>query len=400
MVHVAERTTWIEPSASSVATQRARELRAEGHDIIALTQGQPDFDTPDHVLEAAINAMHAGETRYTPVMGTPALRDAIRFKFKRDNSLAYTDDQVMASNGGKQIVYNALMSTVEPGDEVIVTAPYWVSYPEMTKFAGGVPIKVLCREESGFKLTPEQLETAITSKTRWLILNSPNNPSGAVYSGHELRTLAEVLQPYQRIMVMCDDIYEHIIYDGVEMATMAEAAPLMFDRTLTLNGVSKAYAMTGWRIGIAGGPAGLIKTMSKLQNQSTGNPSSVSQAAAIAALIGPQNLVVERTKAFQHRRDRVLEMLNDVSGLSCRKPEGAFYVYPNCKGLIGRKSPNGKVMKDDRDVVIYLMEHGGVAAVHGEAYGLSPHFRLSFADSMENLEEACRRIQSACQALA
>ena len=400
MVHVAERTTWIEPSASSVATQRARELRAEGHDIIALTQGQPDFDTPDHVLEAAINAMHAGETRYTPVMGTPALRDAIRFKFKRDNSLAYTDDQVMASNGGKQIVYNALMSTVEPGDEVIVTAPYWVSYPEMTKFAGGVPIEVLCREESEFKLTPEQLETAITSKTRWLILNSPNNPSGAVYSGHELRTLAEVLQPYERIMVMCDDIYEHIIYDGVEMATMAEAAPPMFDRTLTLNGVSKAYAMTGWRIGIAGGPAGLIKTMSKLQNQSTGNPSSVSQAAAIAALIGPQNLVVERTKAFQHRRDRVLEMLNDVSGLSCRKPEGAFYVYPNCKGLIGRKSPNGKVMKDDRDVVMYLMEQGGVAAVHGEAYGLSPHFRLSFADSMENLEEACRRIQSACQALA
>ena len=400
MVHVAERTTWIEPSASSVATQRARELRAEGHDIIALTQGQPDFDTPDHVLEAAINAMHAGETRYTPVMGTPALRDAIRFKFKRDNSLTYTDDQVMASNGGKQIVYNALMSTVEPGDEVIVTAPYWVSYPEMTKFAGGVPIEILCREESGFKLTPEQLEAAITSKTRWLILNSPNNPSGAVYSGDQLRTLAEVLQPYERIMVMCDDIYEHIIYDGVEMATMAEAAPLMFDRTLTLNGVSKAYAMTGWRIGIAGGPAGLIKTMSKLQNQSTGNPSSVSQAAAIAALIGSQNLVVERTKAFQHRRDRVLEMLNDVSGLSCRKPEGAFYVYPNCKGLIGRKSPNGKVMKDDRDVVMYLMEQGGVAAVHGEAYGLSPHFRLSFADSMENLEEACRRIQSACQALA
>ena len=400
MVHVAERTTWIEPSASSVATQRARELRDEGHDIIALTQGQPDFDTPDHVLEAAINAMHAGETRYTPVMGTPALRDAIRFKFKRDNSLTYTDDQVMASNGGKQIVYNALMSTVEPGDEVIVTAPYWVSYPEMTKFAGGVPIEILCREESGFKLTPEQLEAAITSKTRWLILNSPNNPSGAVYSGDELRSLAEVLQPYERVMVMSDDIYEHIIYDGVEMATMAEAVPLMFDRTLTLNGVSKAYAMTGWRIGIAGGPAGLIKTMSKLQNQSTGNPSSVSQAAAIAAFIGPQNLVVERTKAFQHRRDRVLEMLNDVSGLSCRKPEGAFYVYPNCKGLIGRKSPNGKVMKDDRDVVMYLMEQGGVAAVHGEAYGLSPHFRLSFADSMENLEEACRRIQSACQALA
>ena len=400
MVHVAERTTWIEPSASSVATQRARELRAKGHDIISLTQGQPDFDTPNHVLEAAAKAMHAGETRYTPVMGTPALRDAIRFKFKRDNSLAYTDDQVMASNGGKQIVYNALMSTVEPGDEVIVTAPYWVSYPEMTKFAGGVPIEVLCQEESGFKLTPEQLETAITSKTRWLILNSPNNPSGAVYSGHELRMLAEVLQPYERIMVMCDDIYEHIIFEGVEMATMAEAAPFMFDRTLTLNGVSKAYAMTGWRIGIAGGPEGLIKTMSKLQNQSTGNPSSVSQAAAIAALTGPQNLVVERTKAFQRRRDRILEMLNDVSGLSCRRPEGAFYVYPNCKGLIGRKDPNGKVMKNDHDVVIYLMEEGGVAAVHGEAYGLSPHFRLSFADSMENLEEACRRIQSASQALA
>ncbi len=400
MVHVAKRTTWIEPSASSVATQRVRELRAEGHDIIALTQGQPDFDTPEHVIEAAIFAMQAGETRYTPVMGTPALRDSIRHKFKRDNDLDYADDQVMSANGGKQIVYNALMSTVDPGDEVIVTAPYWVSYPEMTKFAGGVPVEILCREENDFKLTAEQLDEVISPKTRWLILNSPNNPSGAVYSLKELRQIAELLEQHERIMVMTDDIYEHIIYDGINMATMASAAPFMFDRTLTINGVSKAYSMTGWRIGIAGGPARLIKTMSKLQNQSTGNPSSVSQAAAIAAFSGPQDIIVERAKAFQERRDRVVDMLNEVSGLSCWKPQGAFYVYPNCAGLIGRKSPEGKIMKTDRDVVLYLMEYGGVAAVHGEAYGLSPYFRLSFAESMENLEEACRRIQSACQALA
>ncbi|MBT6095661.1 MAG: pyridoxal phosphate-dependent aminotransferase [Rhodospirillaceae bacterium] len=400
MAHAAERTTRIEPSASSVATQRARELKAAGHDIIVMTQGQPDFDTPDHVIEAAISAMKKGETRYTPVMGTQDMRDAIREKFKRDNNLDYADNQVMVSAGGKQIVYNALMSTVDPGDEVIVTAPYWVSYPEMTQFAEGVPVVIECGDNSNFKLTPEQLAAAITPKTRWLVLNSPNNPSGAVYSADELRALAEVLKPHERVMVLSDDIYEHIIFDGRTYATMAEVAPFMFERTLTLNGVSKAYAMTGWRIGIAGGPADLIKTMSKLQNQSTGNACSVSQAAAVAAFTGPQDLVHERTAAFQARRDRVVEMLNEAEGLTCRTPEGAFYAYPNCAGLLGRKTPDGKVIHTDRDFVLYLMEHVGVATVHGEAYGLSPHIRLSTAAAMDELEEACRRIQIACQTLS
>ena len=400
MVHIAERTTRVEVSASSAATQRVRELRAEGHDIVALTQGQPDFPTPDYVMEAATAAMHAGQTAYTPVMGTPELRDAIRTKFKRDNELDFADAEVMASAGGKQVVYNALMATVEPGDEVIIGAPFWVSYKDMVQFAEGVPVILQCPEETNFKLTPEQLEAAITGKTRWLMLNSPNNPSGAVYTADELRALADVLRPHERIMVFSDDIYEHIIFDGRSYATMAQAAPDMRERCLTMNGVSKAYAMTGWRIGIAGGPADLIKTMSKLQNQSTGNPCSVSQAAAVAALAGPLDIVHERTAAFQERRDRIVAMLNDAAGLTCRTPEGAFYAYPNCAGLIGRRAPDGTVMNSDRDVVLYLMEQGGIAAVHGEAYGLSPHFRLSFAASMDELEEACRRIQAACQALA
>ena len=400
MVHVAERTTRIEPTASSVATQRARQLRAEGHDVIALTQGEPDFATPDHVLDAAYKAMKDGETRYTAVGGTAQLLDAIRYKFSRDNGLDYAADQVMAANGGKQVIYNALMSTVEPGDEVIMFAPYWVAYVDMTRFAEGVPVVVECDEANGFKVTPEQLEAAITPKTRWIIMNSPNNPAGGVYSADELRALADVLLRHERVMVMCDDIYEHIIFDGLEFATMAQVAPEMFDRTLTLNGVSKAYSMTGWRIGFCGGPAELIKVMSKLQNQSTGNTCSVAQAAAVAALTGPQDLVHERTAVFQRRRDLVVDMLNDAAGLSCLTPKGAFYAYPNCSGLIGRRAPSGQVMQADRDVVLYLMEQAGVGGVHGEAYGLSPHFRISFAASTEELEEACRRIQAACQALA
>jgi aspartate aminotransferase len=400
MVHAAERTTRIEPSASSVATQRARELKQQGHDIIALTQGQPDFDTPDHVIEAAIAAMKGGETRYTPVGGTPAMLDAIRLKFKRDNGLDYAANEVMASNGGKQVVYNALMATVEPGDEVIVLAPYWVSYTDMAKFADGVPVVVQCLEENGFKLTPEQLEAAITPKTRWLILNSPNNPAGSVYSESELKALGDVLARHERVLVMSDDIYEHIIFDGRRYSTLAAAAPHMRERTLTMNGVSKAYSMTGWRIGICGGPADLIKTMSKLQNQSTGNPSSVSQAAAVAAFAGPHEIVRERTAEFQKRRDRIVAMLNECAGLTCTTPEGAFYAFPNCAGLIGRKAPDGKVMQNDRDIVMFLLEHAGVAAVHGAAYGTSPHFRLSFAASMAEIEEACRRIQASCQALA
>jgi aspartate aminotransferase len=324
MVHAAERTTRIEPSASSVATQRARELKQQGHDIIALTQGQPDFDTPDHVIEAAIAAMKGGETRYTPVGGTPAMLDAIRLKFKRDNGLDYAAGEVMASNGGKQVVYNALMATVEPGDEVIVLAPYWVSYTDMAKFADGVPVVVQCLEENGFKLTPEQLEAAITPKTRWLILNSPNNPAGSVYSESELKALGDVLARHERVLVMSDDIYEHIIFDGRRYSTLAAAAPHMRERTLTMNGVSKAYSMTGWRIGICGGPADLIKTMSKLQNQSTGNPSSVSQAAAVAAFAGPHEIVRERTAEFQKRRNaqRMRRAhMHDARGRLLRVPE-------------------------------------------------------------------------------
>lgn len=400
MVHVAERTTRIEPTASSVATLRARELRAQGHDVIALSQGEPDFATPDHVIEAALRAMKEGETRYTAVVGTAELLDAIRVKFRRDNGLDYAAEQVMASNGGKQVIYNALMSTVEPGDEVIIPAPYWVSYVDMARFAEGVPVIVECHAENGFKLMPAQLEAAITPKTRWLFLNSPSNPSGAVYTADELKALADVLTRHERVMVFSDDIYEHIIFDGCEFATMAAVAPEMFERTVTMNGVSKAYSMTGWRIGFCGAPAGLIKTMSKLQNQSTGNPCSVAQAAAATALAGPLDLVHERTAQFQARRDRVVDMLNDAAGLSCLMPAGAFYAYPNCAGLIGRRAPDGKVMETDRDVVIYLMEQAGVAGVHGAAYGLSPHIRLSFAAAMDELEEACRRIQAACQALA
>ncbi|MAH85083.1 MAG: aspartate aminotransferase [Rhodospirillaceae bacterium TMED8] len=399
MVHAAERTRRITTSASSAATQRARELTALGHDIIVLTQGQPDFETPDYIIEAATAAMRNGETRYTPVTGTVALRDAIRFKFMRDNRIDFTDDQVMASNGGKQIIYNALMSTLEPGDEVITSAPYWVSYIDMTKFAEGVPVVIECRGDNEFKLTPTQLAQSITPKTRWVILNSPNNPAGGVYTDRELSALANVISPYERIMVMSDDIYEHIIYDDQSYSTMASAAPDLVDRILTINGVSKAYSMTGWRIGFCGGPAPLIKTMSKLQNQSTGNPCSVSQAAAVAALTGSLDVVRERTAAFQVRRNKVIAMLNDVPGLTCQSPGGAFYAYPNCSELIGRKTPAGSIMETDRDVVLYLMECAGVAAVHGAAYGLTPHFRLSIAASTDELEEACHRIQAACQAL-
>ena len=400
MTHIAERTTRIETSASSVATQKARALRAEGHDIISLTQGQPDFPTPDNVKQAAIAAMERDETAYTPVGGTPALKDAIAEKFRRENGLEYSHDQIIASNGGKQVIYNAIMSSVDPGDEVVVVAPYWVSYPEMTKFAEGIPVIHECKEENDFKVTPQELETLLTDKTRWLALNSPNNPTGAVYSADDYRALGDVLMNHPNCMLMSDDIYEHILFDGAEFASPAAADPRLFERTLTVNGVSKAYAMTGWRMGYAGGPEPLIKTMHKLQNQSTGNPCSITQAAVIEALSGPQDILAERSAAFQERRDLMLDRLNNCPGLSCIKPGGAFYVYPSCAGVIGKKTTSGKVIETDQDFVIYLMEEHGVAAVHGAAYGLSPHFRLSFAASTEELEEACRRIQGACQALS
>ena len=400
MTYIAERTNRIEISPSSVATQRARELRAEGADIVALTQGQPDFPTPDNVTEAAYAAMKRGETTYTPVGGTPALKDAIQLKFKRENGLDYSHDQIIASNGAKQTIYNAIMATMEAGDEVIIPTPFWGSYAEMAKYVGGVPVLVECREDNGFKLQPEELERALTPKTRWLMLNSPNNPSGSLYTADEYRALGDVLAAHPHCMLMSDDMYEHIRFDDVEFVTPAQVDPRLYDRTLTVNGVSKAYAMTGWRIGYAGGPADLVQVMHKLQNQSTGNPNSVAQAAAIEALTGPQEIVVERAKIFQQRRDFMLDRLNNCPGLSCLSPDGAFYVYPNCANLIGKTTPGGRKIETDRDFVIYLLEEFNIGAVHGEAYGLSPHFRLSFAASMKDLDEACGRIQAACQALA
>ena len=400
MTYIAERTNRIEISPSSVATQRARELRAEGADIVALTQGQPDFPTPDNVTEAAYAAMKRGETTYTPVGGTPALKDAIQLKFKRENGLDYSHDQIIASNGAKQTIYNAIMATMEAGDEVIIPTPFWGSYAEMAKYVGGVPVLVECREDNGFKLQPEELERALTPKTRWLMLNSPNNPSGSLYTADEYRALGDVLAAHPHCMLMSDDMYEHIRFDGVEFVTPAQVDPRLYDRTLTVNGVSKAYAMTGWRIGYAGGPADLVQVMHKLQNQSTGNPNSVAQAAAIEALSGPQDIVVERAKIFQQRRDFMLDRLNNCPGLSCLSPDGAFYVYPNCANLIGKTTPGGRKIETDRDFVIYLLEEFNIGAVHGEAYGLSPHFRLSFAASMKDLDEACRRVQTACQVLS
>ena len=400
MTYIAERMERIETSPSSVATQRARELRAEGRDIVALTQGQPDFPTPDHVMDAASAAMKRGETTYTPVGGTPVLKDAIQRKFKRENGLDYGHDQIIASNGAKQTIFNAIQATVEPGDEIVIAAPFWGSYVEMAKYVSGVPVLVECCEKNGFKLQPEELANAVTPKTRWLMLNSPNNPSGSLYTADEYRALGDVLSDYPGCMIMSDDMYEHIRFDDIDFVTPAQADPRLYSRTLTVNGVSKAYAMTGWRIGYAGGPEDLVQVMHKLQNQSTGNPNSVAQAAAVSALTGPQDVVKQRTKVFQERRDFMLDRLNNCLGLSCLSPNGAFYVYPSCAGLIGKTSPAGKKIKTDRDFVICLLEEFGIGAVHGEAYGLSPHFRLSFAASMEDLEEACRRIQTACQALS
>ena len=399
MTHIAERTSRIETSPSSVATQRARELELQGHNIIALTQGQPDFPTPDNVIEAAISAMRHGETTYTPVGGTPELKEAIRQKFKRENGVDYTHEQIIASNGAKQTIYNAIMATVEAGDEVIIAAPFWGSYAEMVKYVGGTPILVECRQENGFKLQPEELERSLSSRTRWLMLNSPNNPSGSLYTGEEYKALADVLNDYPKCMLISDDIYEHIRFDGIGFVSPAQVDPRLYERTLTVNGVSKAYAMTGWRIGYAGGPPDLVNVMHKLQNQSTGNPNSIAQAAAIEALTGPQDIIRKRAETFQERRDFMLDRLNNCPGLTCLKPDGAFYLYPSCGNYVGKVSPAGRKIDNDQDFVICLLEEFGVGAVHGKAYGLSPHFRLSFAASMNDLQEACQRIQTACQAI-
>ncbi len=396
---VANRLSKIKPSPTLAVTKKALELKAAGKDIISLGAGEPDFPTPDWIIAGAEEAMKRGDTKYTAVDGTPALKDAIIAKFKRDNNLTYARDQVIASTGGKQVLYNALMASLNPGDEVVFAAPYWVSYVDMVILAEGTPVIVECKIEDNFKMKPEQLEKAITPKTKWVLLNSPSNPSGAAYSREELKALTDVLVKHPHVWVMTDDIYEHLVYDGFKFHTPAEIEPALYDRTLTVNGVSKAYSMTGWRIGFAAGPSALIKAMGAIQGHSTSNPSSISQAAAVAALNGDHTFLKGWCDTYKARRDMVVDMLNQCEGLKCPKPEGAFYVYPSCAGVIGKTTPQGKTISNDEDFVTYLLEEHGVAAVHGAAFGLSPYFRISYATSTEALKDACTRIQKACAEL-
>jgi aspartate aminotransferase len=396
---IAERMAAIKPSPTIAVSNLARELKAAGRDVIGLGAGEPDFDTPDHIKAAAIAAIHAGQTKYTAVDGTPELKAAVASKFARENGLEYRTDQISVGAGGKQIIYNALMATLDPGDEVIIPAPYWVSYPDMTLLAGGTPVVVRCPEQAGFKLQPEDLEQAITPRTKWLILNSPNNPTGAAYTEDELRGLTDVLVRHEHVWLLSDDIYEHLVYDGFQFVTAAALEPRLKDRCLTMNGVAKAYAMTGWRIGYAGGPAELIRAMAKIQSQSTTNPCSISQAAAVAALNGPHDFIEERAEIFKERRDLVVDLLNEAPGIRCHRPEGAFYVYPSCAGVIGRRTPDGTELVDSEGFARYLLEAEGVAAVHGAAFGLDPYLRISYATATALLEEACGRIIRACRAL-
>ncbi len=389
----------IKPSPTMAVTALARELKAAGEDVIGLGAGEPDFDTPEHIKDAAITALRNGETKYTAVDGTPELKEAVCAKFKRDNELDYRADQINVGVGGKHVMYNAFVATLNPGDEVIIPTPYWVSYPDMVLLAGGEPVPVGTSSDSGFRLAPENLEQAITPKTKWLILNSPSNPSGTAYDRSELKALTEVLVRHPHVWVLSDDIYEKIVYDNFVFTTPAQIEPSLYDRTLTVNGVSKAYAMTGWRIGFAGGPTELIKAMAKVQSQSTSNPTSISQAAAVAALNGDQAFLEPRNAAFKKRRDTVVSMLNQADGITCRTPEGAFYVYPSCTGVIGKKTSGGTRIETDEEFARYLLESVGVAVVFGEAFGLGPHFRISYATSDELLKEACQRIQNACSAL-
>jgi len=385
----------IKPSPTIAVTNRAAALKAAGRDIIGLGAGEPDFDTPDFVKEAAIAAIHAGQTKYTQVDGTPALKAAIAAKFKRDNGLDYGLDQISVNVGGKHTIFNAMMATLDVGDEVVIPAPYWVSYPDIVLLAGATPVIVDCGIDAGFKLTPAQLEAAITPRTKWLIFNSPSNPTGAAYSRAELAALAEVLVRAPHVHILSDDMYEHIVYDDFAFFTLAQVEPALYDRTLTVNGASKAYAMTGWRIGYAGGPAAIIKAMAKIQSQSTSNPCSIAQAATVAALNGDQSFLGERNAAFAKRRDLVVSMLNQTPGLRCPRPQGAFYVYPDCAGLIGKRTPAGGTLATDEDVAGYLLDTEGVAVVHGAAFGGSPAFRISYATADALLEEACIRIQRA-----
>jgi aspartate aminotransferase len=399
MSFLASRLGRIKPSPTLAVTNKAAELKAAGRDVIGLGAGEPDFPTPAHVCDAAKAAMDKGETKYTAVAGTMALRKAISAKFKRENGLDYAPEQITVGCGGKQTIYNALMATLNPGDEVIIPAPYWVSYPDITLLAEGTPVIVECSDAAGFKMLPEQLEKAITPKSKWLILNSPSNPTGAAYTKAELKALADVLMKHPHVWVMTDDIYEHVVYEGFEFATIAQVEPGLYDRTLTLNGVSKAYCMTGWRVGYAAGPKQIIKAMNDIQSQSTTHTASISQAAAVAALEGPQDFIPAHNATFKERRDLVARMLNETPGLKCHVPEGAFYVYPSCAGVIGKTTPQGRKIETDEDFVTYLLESEGVAAVHGAAFGLSPYFRISYATSTEALKEACLRIQRACAAL-
>ncbi len=389
----------VQPSATIAVTTKANEMKRAGIDVIGLGAGEPDFDTPDHVKDAAIKAIADGKTKYTPADGIPELKEAICAKFKRDNDLDYKPSQINVSPGGKAVLYNAFVATLNPGDEVIVPAPYWVSYPDMARLAGGDPVFIQCGPNSSYKLSPEALEAAITPNTKWLVLNSPSNPTGAAYTKAELRALADVLLRHPQVWVMTDDMYEHLVYDGFEYWTIAQVEPKLYDRTLTVNGVSKAYAMTGWRIGYAGGPEKLINTMRKIMSQSTSNPCSISQWASVAALNGDHGFLAERNEVFKTRRDMVVEALNACEGLSCATPEGAFYVYPSCAGVIGKTSPAGAVINSDKDFASALLEEEKVAVVFGEAFGLSPAFRISYATSTEALKEAMVRIQRFCGAL-
>ncbi|WP_227521861.1 MULTISPECIES: pyridoxal phosphate-dependent aminotransferase [unclassified Klebsiella] len=378
----------------------ASDLAAQGRDIIALSQGEPDFDTPAHVCAAGIAAIESGQTRYTNVDGTPALKQAIIDKFKRENGLSYLPAEISVGTGGKQVIYNALLATLEAGDEVIIPAPYWVSYPDMVRLAGGSPVIVACPESDNFLLTADNLRASITSRTKMLLLNSPSNPTGAGYSAEQLKSLASVLLDYPDVLVLTDDMYEHLRFDDWQFSTMAAVEPRLKDRVLTCNGVSKAYSMTGWRIGYAGGPEDIIKAMSVLQSQSTSNPCSVSQAAAVAALSGSLDFLQERNQVFQDRRDYCVEQLNQIPGLSCRKPNGAFYLFPSCAGFIGMTRPDGKLIESDTDFVMWLIEDAGVVTVPGSAFGLSSYFRISFAVSDQKLEAACARIKVACEKLS
>lgn len=396
---IAKRLDKIKPSATLALAAKAQEMKAKGLDVIGLAVGEPDFDTPDFIKAGAKTAIDKGQTKYTPVSGTVELRKAVCEKFKRENGLTYTPEQVIVGTGGKQVLYNAFMATLNPGDEVVIAAPYWLSYPDMVMLAEGTPVIVDTKPEQGFKMTPAALEKAITPKTKWVVINSPSNPTGAAYTREELKALGEVLKKNPHVHILTDDIYEHLIYDNFKFSTIAEVVPELYDRTLTVNGVSKAYAMTGWRIGYAGGSAELIKAMSKVQGQSTSNASSISQAAAVSALNGDQSFLLEWRKTFQERRDLVVSLLNKADGLKCTAPEGAFYVFASCEGVIGKKTPDGKMIENDSDFVTYLLEKHNVVVVQGVEFGMSPYFRVSYALSKETLTKACERIQKACQEL-